>query len=68
MQGLTPEQELSFINIDEVASRDAWYKILVSLTRPIDTLVIDLSNLESEFSKKLLRLAKKFPDIIQEFD
>jgi hypothetical protein len=68
MQGLTPEQELSFIDIDEVASRDAWYKILISLTRPIDTLVIDVSNLESEFSKKLQRIAKKFPDIIQEFD
>lgn len=63
--GLTQEEEIAFTDIAEVSNRDAWHRILIAMTRPIDTLVVELSDLESNFSQQMMRIAKKFPDIVE---
>jgi len=64
-QGLSPEEELAFGDIGEISSRDAWYRVLIALTRPIDSLVVTLSNAESRSSIDLLNVARKLPDIVE---
>ena len=58
-EGLTGEQELVFEGLDEISNRDAWRKMLIAFTRPIDTLVITLENKNSLFSEWLLDLVKE---------
>lgn len=52
---------------DIIAKRYAWQRIIVALTRPIDTLVITLDNLNSEFSKILSEIARANPDFIENY-
>ena len=39
--------------------------MMIALTRPIDTLVISLKDLNSDFSKNLLDIASKNKDFIE---
>jgi hypothetical protein len=63
--GLSEEEELAYEEIEDLSSRDAWHKMLIALTRPIDTLVIDLSSIESEFSRTLIDIANNNQDFVQ---
>jgi hypothetical protein len=51
--------------IEENAEREAWRWIMMPLTRPIDTVVITLSDIEAPLSKQILSLAKKYPDLVE---
>lgn len=63
-QGLSHEEELAFGDLGEISYRDAWHRVLIALTRPIDTLVVTLSNPESKPSIDLLNVARKMPDVV----
>ncbi|WP_432471794.1 hypothetical protein [Amphritea sp. HPY] len=64
LTGLTIEEEKAFEDIDDIAAREAWRKLLIPLTRPIDTLVISIDDLESSFAHVLLDVAQEFPEFI----
>ncbi|MSR15836.1 MAG: DNA/RNA helicase [Gammaproteobacteria bacterium] len=49
----------------ESAAADAWRWCMIPLTRPIDTLVISLNNLNSNFSRAIIKLAESLPDIVE---
>ena len=55
----------SFVNSGKAASDFAWHKVLIPFTRPIDTLVISLADIDSVCSQALLDLASLLPEIIE---
>lgn len=65
LEGLTEQDKMAFKDIDQVAFNYAWQRMMISLTRPIDTLVITLNDLNSEFSKTILKVAKLNPDFVE---
>jgi hypothetical protein len=64
-EGLTPSEELAYEDLNELSEREAWLHVLIALTRAIDTLVINLGDAESHFSKRVFKLAKKHPDFVE---
>lgn len=60
--GLTSEEEIRYLELNETACIQAWQRTLIALTRPIDTLVITLDDLSSKASLILLEVASKHPD------
>ena len=64
-EGLTKEEKLAYENIDELACRTAWHRMLIPLTRPIDTLVISLNDPHSVFSEILLNNSKINEEFIE---
>lgn len=67
-EGLTELERLSFEDLDEVARSYAWQRSLIPLTRPIDTLIISLSDVSSEYSLALLQAARNNPDFVEIMD
>lgn len=65
-EGLTPLQESSFEDIDEVSCLHAWRQVMIALTRPIDTLVITIRNTDSLVAKTLEPLTNKYSEFIAE--
>ena len=61
-------EELPFEGVDELASNFAWQRIMIALTRPIDTLVISLKDQNSIFSRSILEIAYKNPEFIELLD
>ena len=59
---------MSFEDLDEVARSYAWQRSLIPLTRPIDTLIISLSDVSSEYSLALLQAARNNPDFVEIMD
>jgi hypothetical protein len=45
--------------------KEAWRFCLMPLSRPIDTLVIGISDPESELGKTILKVAAQLPDIVE---
>lgn len=64
-QGLTETERMAFRDLEELARSAAWLRVLIAVTRPIDTLVITLSDLSSVCSKELTRIASEFPDFVE---
>ena len=54
----------SLIN-GNIEHNQAILRILIALTRPIDTLVISLNDVNSDFSKQIINIADKFPDFVE---
>jgi hypothetical protein len=67
-EGLSDAEEAAFEKIDDIASRDAWYRLLIGLTRPIDTLVISLVDQQSECTGALLAAANELSDFVEILD
>jgi hypothetical protein len=63
-QGLSESDKAALVSLEEIASRYAWQRLMIALTRPVDTLIISLADIESPFSKTLIRLSKRFQDIV----
>jgi hypothetical protein len=61
-------QSAAFKDLSELATDDAWRWCLIPLTRPIDTLVVCLSDLASDHSRAILEIASKLPDIVERID
>ena len=57
--GLTENDTRSFKSIEDVAMGHAWRWAMIALTRGIDTLVIQLDDSRSQFSKLILNEAQK---------
>jgi hypothetical protein len=63
-KGLDPDEEEGFVDLEKAALGEAWRWGLIALTRPIDTLVIQLSNPNERFGRQVLEAARKFPDFV----
>lgn len=63
-QGLADEK-IQMESIEEIATRDAWRWVLIPLTRPIDTLVISISNFSSVVGKSISASINRHPDIVE---
>lgn len=64
-EGLAPSEAEALHSLDDLAAKQAWRWAFIALTRPIDTLVITLSDLENPLSRVLLKVARDFPDIVE---
>lgn len=63
--GLEPSEVEGFVDIEKAADGEAWRSGLIALTRPIDTLVVQISNPESRFGSQVLEAARQFPDFVE---
>ncbi len=63
-RGLTDAERNAMQSVDDLASREAWRWVFIALTRPLDTLVITLSDLSSTLSKEIIQVAEALPDIV----
>jgi len=64
-EGLAPSEIEGLHSLDDLAAKQAWRWTFIALTRPIDTLVITISDLDNPLSKALLKVARDFPDIVE---
>ncbi|MES0826579.1 hypothetical protein [Ruegeria sp. SCP11] len=63
--GLDSSEEEGFVDLEKAAIGEAWRWGLIALTRPIDTLVIQLSDPGGRFGSQVLEAAGKFPDFVE---
>ena len=64
-QGLSEYEIESFQNIEDVSMKYAFRWGLIPITRPINTLVINLTNKDSLFGKKIIKIANQFEDFVE---
>ncbi len=63
--GLTQEEGEALLDIETAATREAWQWGMIALTRPIDTLVIQLKEPSSKYARQILDLARSFEDFTE---
>jgi len=64
-RGLNEEEISSFQNIEDVSMKYAFRWGLIPLTRPINTLVINLLDKDSLFGKKIMNIAHQYEDFVE---
>ena len=67
-QGLTENNDLAFESLEEIANTYAWRWGLIALSRPIDTLILQLDDVNSKYSKQIMEIANGFPDFVDFID
>jgi hypothetical protein len=65
IEGLTKDEIEGFVDLETAAHREAWRWGMIALTRPIDTLVIQLRNPESKYGRQILYVAQSFGDFVE---
>jgi hypothetical protein len=65
IEGLTKDEIEGFVDLETAAIREAWRWGMIALTRPIDTLVIQLSNPTSKYGRQILDVAQSFGDFVE---
>ena len=63
--GLTSGERDGLGELESIAKREAYRWGLIALTRPISTLVVQLSEPRSFYSRTLLELSEQMPDIVE---
>ncbi len=63
-EGRHVSPEMALMDVDSKAVESAWRWALIALTRPIDTLIIHLSDPHSEFSRELLTVGEMYSDFV----
>ena len=66
--GLSPDEEEGFVDLERAAAGEAWRWGLIALTRPIDTLVVQLADPSGRFGSQVFGVARKFPDFVEILD
>jgi len=64
-QGLTEEEALSFQDVSSVANEYAWHRAAIAMTRPIDTLVISLSDKQSALAEVIRAAVRDCGDFVE---
>ena len=67
-QGLIENNDPAFESLEEIANTYAWRWGLIALSRPIDTLILQLDDVDSNFSKQIIAIANSFPDFVDFVD
>ena len=65
IEGLTKDEIEGFVDLETAAIREAWRWGMIALTRPIDTLIIQLSNPTSKYGSQILDVAQSFGDFVE---
>jgi hypothetical protein len=63
--GLDQEETDGLMDLETASYREAWRWGMIALTRPIDTLVIQLRDPSNRFAQEVLGIAKKFEDFAE---
>ncbi|MDW3116931.1 MAG: AAA family ATPase [Roseovarius pacificus] len=66
--GLSSDEEEGFVDPEKAAAGEAWRWGLIALTRPIDTLVVQLADPSGRFGSQVLGVARNFPDFVEILD
>jgi hypothetical protein len=64
-QGLTKDEEMAFEDLEEACQKYALQRMMIALTRAIDSLVITIESEGSDFHKLIKLVAKEYPDFIE---
>lgn len=56
---------MAFGNIEDISEKYAWNRLMIAMTRPIDTLVISVSTTNSTFTSALLNFAKEYSEFVE---
>jgi hypothetical protein len=67
-EGLSPDEKEGFVDLEKAATGEAWRWGLIALTRPIDTLVVQLADLSGRFGSQVIGVARNFPDFVEILD
>lgn len=62
LEGLDRDGTDGFVDLETAANREAWRWGMIALTRPIDTLVIQLNKPESNYGQQIIEVARSFGD------
>ena len=54
--------------LEEIANTYAWRWGLIALSRPIDTLILQLDDVDSKYSKQIMAIANGFTDFVDFID
>lgn len=63
--GLEKAEVDGLVDLETASYREAWRWGMIALTRPIDTLVIQLKDPANRFAKQVLEIAKTFEDFAE---
>jgi hypothetical protein len=63
-QGLNEAEQTSFADLDQLARAHAWRRMMIAMTRPIDTLVLSIADSKSILSASLLEAAARCRDFV----
>lgn len=63
--GLDQEEADGLVDLETASYREAWRWGMIALTRPIDTLVIQLRDPSNRFAQEVIGVAKKFEDFAE---
>jgi hypothetical protein len=63
--GLSEEEELAVLELRDVSRQNAYKRVIMAMSRAIDTLVITVRDFDSDFSKLLLDIARKNTDYVE---
>lgn len=63
--GLSQAEIDCLVDLETASYREAWRWGMIALTRPIDTLVIQLKDPANRFAKQVLEIAKTFEDFAE---
>ncbi|MCR9086195.1 MAG: AAA family ATPase [Rhodobacteraceae bacterium] len=66
--GLSPDEKAGLVDVEKAATAEAWRWELISLTRPIDTLVVQVDDPSDRFGSQVLEAARSFPDFAENLD
>ena len=67
-EGLTENNDPAFESLEEIANTYAWRWGLIALSRPIDTLILQLDDVDSKYSKQIMAIANGFTDFVDFID
>jgi len=63
--GLSEEEKLAYEDLESIAKKYAWQKLMIPMTRVIDTLVITIDDESSEFSSSLMEIASRNSEFVE---
>lgn len=63
--GLKPQEIEGFAELETSSTREAWRWGMIALTRPIDTLVVQLDDPTGPYGRQILEIAERFEDFTQ---
>jgi hypothetical protein len=62
--GLSADEQASYADLAQLARAYAWRRMMIAMTRPIDTLVLTISDVPSAFTGALVDAARRCRDFV----
>lgn len=62
---LSPDEQAAYADLAQLARAYAWRRMMIAMTRPIDTLVLTISDTPSVFAAALVDAARRCRDFVE---